>query len=355
LRSVGTNLGFRRFALQPETPAVPYTLVASLDPMAAVSSVATASTPSLFSRLGLFANGTFTGGDKDATSREGGFDFKTFGATVGADYRFTDNFLLGVAFNYLSTNIDFDSTSFVGSPAGGGIDTHGFGFAIYGTYYIASQFYIDGIANFGWNHYDTDRRIIYAIPATDRTGNLIAGTTTVNQSAQGDTHGNQYAFSVGAGYDWNIQGVTITPFERLEYTKLHVDGFQEDISNTANGFGLALAFERQNIESLVNVLGVQASYAISTGIGVLLPQVRFEWRHEFKDDARTLTARFVNDPARTPLALVTDNPDRDFFNLGVGLSATFRGGIAAFVSYETVLGLAQITAHNVVWGVRFEF
>jgi len=186
-------------------------------------------------------------------------------------------------------------------------------------------------------------------------GNLIAGTTTVNQAAQGDTHGDQYAFSVGAGYDWNIQGVTITPFERLEYTKLHVDGFQEDMSNTANGFGLALAFEGQNVESLVNVLGAQASYAISTGIGVLLPQVRFEWRHEFKDDARTLTARFVNDPARTPLGLVTDNPDRDFFNLGVGLSATFRGGIAAFVSYETVLGLAQITAHNVVWGVRFEF
>ena len=151
LRSVGTNLGFRRFALQPETPAVPYTLVASLDSTAAANNLAVASSPSLFSRLSFFANGTFTGGDKDATSREAGFDFKTFGATVGADYRFTDNVVLGVAFNYLSTDIDFDSTSFVGSPSGGGIDTHSFGFAIYGTYYIANQFYVDGIVNFGCN------------------------------------------------------------------------------------------------------------------------------------------------------------------------------------------------------------
>jgi uncharacterized protein with beta-barrel porin domain len=356
LRSVGTNLGFRRFALQPETPAVPYTLVASLDSMAATNNLAVASTPSLFSRLGVFANGSFTGGDKDATSREAGFDFKTFGATVGADYRFTDNLVLGVAFNYLSTNIDFDSTSFIGSPAGGGIDTHSFGFAIYGTYYIANQFYVDGIVNFGWNHYDTDRRIIYTIPSTDRTGALIPGaTTTVNQTPQGDTHGAQFSISTGAGYDWNIRGFTVSPFARLEYITLHINGYQENINNTANGFGLGLAFAGQNVESLMSVLGAQASYAISTGIGVLLPQVRAAWRHEFKDDARTITARFVNDPTQTPLALVTDGPDRDFCSLGVGLSATFPGGKAAFVYYETVLGLAQVTAHSVVGGIRFEF
>src|SRR5215510_396154 len=64
-----TSLGFRRFTLRNEEPTAPYTLVASLAPFAAVNSVVAASTPSPFSRLGVFANGTFTGGDKDATSR----------------------------------------------------------------------------------------------------------------------------------------------------------------------------------------------------------------------------------------------------------------------------------------------
>jgi len=356
LRSVGTNLGFRRFALQPETPAVPYTLVASLDPIAAANNVAVASTPSLFSRLSFFANGTFTGGDKDATSREAGFDFKTFGATVGTDYRFTDNFVLGVAFNYLSTNIDFDTLSFENTPAGGGIDTRSFGFSIYGTYYATNQFYVDGIFSFGRNHYDIDRRIIYAIPATNSAGALIPGVTTaVNQTAQGDTHSTQYSFSVGAGYDFNVQGFTVTPFARLEYSRLNINGYQEAIDNTANGSGLALEFDDQHVDSLLSVLGGQASYAISTGIGVLLPQVRVEWRHEFKNDARTITSSFVNDPLNTPLALRTDGPDRNFFTLGTSLSATFRGGVAGFVSYEAVVGLAQVTSHSVVGGIRFEF
>jgi uncharacterized protein with beta-barrel porin domain len=331
-------------------------LVASLAPFAAVNSVVAASTPSAFSRLGVFANGTFTSGDKDATSLEAGFDFKTYGATLGADYRFTDNFVLGVTFNYMSTNIDFDTLSFLGSPDGGGIDTQSFGFSIYGTYYVSNQFYVDGIFNFGRNHYDIDRRIIYSIPSTDRTGTLIPGaTTTVNQTAQGGTNSTQYSFSVGTGYDFHVQGFTVTPFARLEYSKLDVDGYQEAINNTADGFGLALAFDSQDVESLLSGLGAQASYAISTGVGVLLPQVRAEWRHEFKNDARTITSRFVNDPARTPLVLGTDGPDRDFFTLGTSLSATFRGGVAAFVSYEAVVGLAEVTSHNVVGGIRLEF
>jgi uncharacterized protein with beta-barrel porin domain len=351
-----TSLGLRRFTLQNEAPTAPYTLVASLAPFAAVNSVVAASTPSAFSRLGLFANGTFTGGDTDATSREAGFDFKTFGMTLGADYRFTDNLVLGATFNYLSTNIDFDKFSFVGTPDGGGMDTRSFGFSIYGTYYVSNQFYVDGIFNFGSNRYDIDRRIIYSIPSTDRSGNLIPGSTTVvNQTAEANTYSTQYAFSVGAGYDFNVQGFTITPFVRLDYGKLNVDGYQEAINNTANGFGLALAFNDQDVESLLSALGAQASYAISTGIGVLLPQVRAEWRHEFKNDARTIASRFVNDPARTPLTIVTDSPDRDFFILGGSLSATFRGGVAAFVSYEAVVGLSQVTSNNVVGGIRLEF
>jgi uncharacterized protein with beta-barrel porin domain len=356
LRGGIMNLGFRRFTLQNDAPTVPYTLVASLAPFAAASSVVAASTASNFSRLGVFANGTFTGGGKDATSQEAGFDFKTFGATVGADYRFTDNLVLGIAFNYMSTNIDFDTVSFENTPAGGGIDTRSFGFSIYGTYYATGQFYVDGIFSFARNHYDIDRRIIYAVPATDRTGTLIPGMiTTVNQTAQGDTHSTQYAFSIGAGYDFPVRGFTVTPFTRLEYSRLNINGYQEAINNTANGSGLALEFDDQHVDSLISVLGGQASYAISTGIGVLLPQVRAEWRHEFKNDARTIMSGFVNDPTNTPLALRTDRPDRNFFTLGTSLSATFRGGVAAFVSYETVVGLAQVTAHSVVGGVRLEF
>jgi uncharacterized protein YhjY with autotransporter beta-barrel domain len=88
---------------------------------------------------------------------------------------------------------------------------------------------------------------------------------------------------------------------------------------------------------------------------VLLPQVRIEWEHEFKNDSRFIAARFVNDPLQQSILFATDGPDRDYVNIGVALSATFRGGIAAFIDYETVLGLANVTGNAFTLGIRGEF
>jgi hypothetical protein len=41
--------------------------------------------------------------------------------------------------------------------------------------------------------------------------------------------------------------------------------------------------------------------------------------------------------------------------VGAGLAALFRGGITAFVNWDTLLGLRDVTVHNVTAGVRFEF
>jgi hypothetical protein len=88
---------------------------------------------------------------------------------------------------------------------------------------------------------------------------------------------------------------------------------------------------------------------------VLLPQVRIEWEHEFKNDSRLLTAQFVNNPFFQPIPFTTDSPDRNYFNLGVSVSATLHRGIAAFIDYETVLGLANVSGNFITLGVRGEF
>jgi outer membrane autotransporter protein len=268
---------------------------------------------------------------------------------VGFDYRLTDSFILGLAFSYQTTDADLDASS-------GSVDTKSYNLSVYTTYYI-SAFYMDGIVTYGWNDYDIDRNIRYSVPESDENNQPTGGTTTVNQTAKGDTDGRQFSFGFGAGYDFNVSGVTFGPFARLNYIRLDIDGYQEEIDDEDAGFGWALDVDSQDVESLISVLGGQVSYAISMGFGVLLPQVRFEWQHELADDSRTITARFVHDPGfpeRTPINYRTDDPDRDFFNVGGGLSATFRGGISAFVYYETVLDLDDVTAHNVVLGVRKE-
>ena len=52
---------------------------------------------------------------------------------------------------------------------------------------------------------------------------------------------------------------------------------------------------------------------------------------------------------------ITVDPDRDFFNVAVGVSAVLRHGFSAFAQYETVLGLDDINVHHVAFGLRKTF
>jgi outer membrane lipase/esterase len=342
LRGIASGRGFRGMALNGNGDTFAEAL-ASLSPSSASIAAAGGNSPRMFPRLGVFLNGSLTLGDKDATSREAGFDFDAAGVTAGLDYRLTDTFILGGAFSYNATEADLDGS-------GGNVDVDRYMGSIYGLYYIGERFYLDGIASVGHNAYDMRRNIIYQIPG------LVPGTPTlVNQTAESDTDGLEYSFGLGAGYDMHIRGFTFGPFARVHYAKTEIDAYQESIDNTNPGFGLSLAFEDQDVDSFTTAFGAQVSYAISTSWGVVLPQLRLEWEHEFLNDSRTIQVRFVNDPARTPFGLTTEGPDRDFFNVGAGLSAVFARGKSAFLYYETVLGLKDITAHNIVAGIRLTF
>jgi outer membrane autotransporter protein len=87
---------------------------------------------------------------------------------------------------------------------------------------------------------------------------------------------------------------------------------------------------------------------------VLVPQARAEWEHEYDQDADTLVARFAADPTGTAFGIVSDSPDRDYFRIGLGLSAVFPHGLSAFVNYDTVLDKQDWTDHLIDVGLRWE-
>ena len=277
-------------------------------------------------RWGFFVDGNVSFGEKDTTSREVGFDFVSWGAVAGVDYRLMDNLVLGAALTYAFTDVDLDQ--FLGDSK-----THSVGPLLYGTYY-AGPLYVDAHAGATWNFYDTTRRIVFA---------------TIDRTASGDTDGQEYVAGAGVGYGISRGPLTVTPFARLEYTHLDIDGYSE-----RGAGGLDLAIRDQDIDSLQTALGAQISYAFSTPSAVLVPQVRGEWRHEFMNDSRSITARYTSDPFNTVFTVPTDDPDRDFFAVGVGMSAVFARGVGAFVHYETVLGLRDFSHHDVRVGLRFE-
>jgi outer membrane lipase/esterase len=348
---------FPKFEASTSPKTSPGTVLANLLSQSKSDGTGSSGNPSLFDKLGVFANGTFTWGDKDPTSREAGFDFDTLGMTAGIDYRFTDRFIFGAAFGFASTDADLDLS-------GGNIDTTQYSGSMYGTYYF-DRLYVDGIMTIGWNTFDSKRNVIYSIPGTVEVTDPVtgmsrriqSGTTSVNQTFKGDTDGVSYSLGFGGGYEFRSRGFTFGPYGRLNYFKIDIDGFGESAENTDAGFGWALAFHGQTIESLTTALGGQATYALSTQVAVFVPQLLFEWVHEFLNSSRLIAANFVNDPFanKVPLNYRADSPDRNFFNLGFGMSAVFRGGTSAFVYYQTALAFENITKNDVVVGVRLAF
>ena len=286
---------------------------------------ADASRQAVFGRLGLFLNGLGSFGDQDKTSRQPGFDFHTTGLTLGADYKLTDNLILGTAFGYLNTQAEINASA-------GHVATNGYSLSAFGTYYIANTMHVDAITTYGWNAYDIERNI-----------------QGINETARAHPAGNQFAISVGSGYDFNFGPLTAGPILRVNYLDAHVNGYQERGAATSD-----LKVNSQNPESVTTDLGAQVSYAISVPWGVLSPMARFEWEHEYKNDSRLITSRFVTNPG-TVLVAPTNDPDRDYFNLGAGLTATFKRGTTAFFYYEAVLGRDNYTNHSFTAGVRFEF
>lgn len=300
-----------------------------------------------YGKWGFFVNGSYGLGEKDETANEPGFEFDSYSLVTGVDYRLNEQLVLGLALSYAMTDSQVDNN-------GGDVDLDGFGAAVYGSYYLG-EMYFDFIGGFGAKDYDTKRNLSYSVAAK------AGGTTVVNQSFNGSTDATDVNVSLGTGYNVSFSGFSVTPFAQLSYLKSDIDGYTESLqgANSDAGFGLALALDDQEIESLASTVGFQVAKTINTSSGVLTPYVRADWEHEFENDARNIAARFaaVDDSysSLNTIIIPTDDPDRDFFNLGAGISAVLPGGYQFFFDYSTIVGYEDISLHRFTAGVRFEF
>ena len=332
LRSGATGLSLAGLNLQYQELSLPGSLFTTPSDTPSGGSAGSEDTL-LIGKLGIFINGSVSFGDKDSSANELGFDFDTKGLTVGVDYRFTDKLVAGGAIGYADSETDFDRNR-------GSMDVDGYTLSVYSTYYHDENSYLDAIGSVGWSDFTNRRAVDIG----------ISGIPTAE--VKGDTEGQKYALSIGGGYDFYHKGLSFGPVARINYINANIDSYAE---SSATGF--EFDYDSQDVESLTSILGGQLSYAISTSNGIFTPQLLFEWAHEFKDDSRFITARFLYDPSSAPLPfnLRTDGPDRDYFNLGAGLTATFAEGKSAFIYYETNLQREDINLDTISAGLRLTF
>ncbi len=285
----------------------------------------------MIGKLGIFISGDGTFIERDSTELESGYDAAAGGVTAGADYRFSDAFVAGVAVNYSSTDTAFWSSA-------GGLDTDVLTGTLYASFAPDEHFFFDAYAGYAGLDYD-GRRVI----------SFTASGVSFGAGAFTDTDGRQWIAGAAAGYDLFFGPLTVGPHAQFNYSDIDIDGYTE-----TGGGGFTIAFGDQSITSAESVLGAHASYAVSMSWGVLVPQGRLDWVHQFEDDARAIPASFVTSPG-APFTFVTDDPDRNFGRVGVSLVAVLPNGIMPFADYQYQFGHDFVVTHSVSAGLRIEF
>jgi len=259
---------------------------------------------------------------------------------------------------YSDYEVDFDNakssvadTNLTSTVSGGGFETEGYSLS---GYLIANigRFYVDGLASYGSNDFDTQRAINY-LGSTD--GSNRGQGLVVDRVMSGSTDSETIALGLSTGTSFEMGGFDLSVDLGLSYLDITVDGYTEKDS-AVNG-GLNLAYEDQDIDSPQSTLGLQLSRVYSTDYGVIVPFIRGSWHHEFENDARLVEARYAAQETGESFALNvgSDKPDEDYYSLGLGVSTVFSNNIQAFFDYRTALGLENVTSNLFTVGIRGSF
>lgn len=275
--------------------------------------------------LGVFVSGDYQHKDKQQTNFEMGFTSDSYGPTLGVDYRLDTFGVIGMAFDFSHTDGEFDHNF-------GDFNTDTLTAVLYGSYYPTDQSFIDAALGFGHKDLKADH--------------LDPGGSGTEVGA--DTNGFDFTADLTGGYDFSFESVTIGPRLGIHYRRTALNSFVE----TGDPAATLFAYDDQVDDSLTGTVGFQASMAFSTDFGVVVPTINAEYVREFLDDRERHTVTEVGGVSST---FVTDQPDRNHFNVGAGVVVVLPDGISPFLSYEAEVANYLEETHTVTAGVRLEF
>jgi uncharacterized protein YhjY with autotransporter beta-barrel domain len=301
------------------------------------------------SRWGGFLNGSFGWGERAPTVLEDAFAFDSRDATLGADYRFTRQFVLGAAAGYSNQRIDFNSTE---SVVGGGIRSNGYSIQIYGLYEWEGP-YISMSIGTQRADFTTTRLITYP-------SNNIA-EPSINATANGSTHSQSLISTFNAGWPLIRNAFVFEPYLSAQYQNIDLAGFRESsVNNSGPAAGKAAGFDfdypAQRITSIDAALGARFQYVLRPSFGVVLPFAKAEYHHRFDDSPPAVVSTYnaiANSGAEFDIP--SDRPDADFYQFAGGISVVLKHGVQGFVQYQSGAGMTYVSSHLISGGIRGEF
>lgn len=297
------------------------------------------------SSWGLLITPQYGKGTRIETEQENGYESDLKGVAIGLDHRYTDRLILGgvVAHNK-------EQAAFLDNA--GSLKTTGYSLSIYGTWLASDEVSFDAYLGFGKLDLESSRSVNF---------DPIIGVTN------GNTSGKQQLAGVSVRYLGYFGSVGVSPFANFDYIKTSINGYNEigsaklcpDPFIPSNTFScgselLALRYGERSVTSSTGSIGVQLDASYEYKWGALLPMVRVTAVHEFQNKIRKVGNELVYTPG-AGLVVETDEPDRNFLNLGFGLVAAMNGGAQFFLDYEKHTQDKLLSNWAVSLGGLFEF
>lgn len=258
--------------------------------------------------------------DADQGLRDGiaGYNAYSHGVAVGADGKVSDGLTLGVAYSYLSTDVN--------GTTGNKTQVDGHNFTFYSGYELGNYF-LDGSLTYGFNDNSSKRQ--------------IASTT-----AKGDYDSRLLGVNLEGGYTFTITPqVAIEPRLAARYSQVSIDSYRE------KGSSAALKIDKQRYEVGELGAGVRAVGNFPLGQGTLEPQAKLMAFHDFIADQTSSTSTFVLGGA--PFATSGASSARDSYEAGVGADYKL-GAVTVGLNYDYI-GKSDFNADVFTAKVRYDF
>lgn len=250
------------------------------------------------------------------------FRATTGSVVAGADWRVADQFVVGVFGGYAATRgslDDFGSTTSIDTKSVGG----------YGAYY-APTWYATVIGLYGWSDYGNSR--------------VALGGANGSQF-----NGDHYVVRGAVGTDLRVGGWVVTPEAGLQYIRVATDAFTE------TGTAAALGIAADSSESLRSSLGARFAFDTVINGGIVTPEFRAAWLHEFSDGVRGLSASFVDTTLPGSFVTSTASGLRDRGVIGTGVTGRLGALTTVSLNYDAVIGDHDAVSHQFSGRLKHSF
>ncbi len=279
-------------------------------------------TAKINNQWGLFATAQFESLDRERTNLGGAFESDVFNFLVGTTYALNDSTTLGVAFNLVEHEGDYN--------VGGSFDIGSQGIRLLASRQLSDKAYID-VAISQTEHSNERVRVSNFIETDLNSGVPSLSLTGLEQETDFDF--DEISLSVSGGYDI-ITGPFNLTFQWGGSWSTSDYGTYSEIGNS----GFEVTIHDDERDSLQIATGIQAAWVRNANFGVIIPQINVTLKNELDDESRQVEFSFVGDPNSQRFTFDTDEGDREFLEMSLGAVAIFKNGWQGYANLQTLIG-----------------